>query len=99
MDNWIIWLAVGGAIGWMMHLIGEDSRRSPLLEVAVGIAGGGLGGWLLSPLMGGPGIQGGAAMLVAVMVALIGAETLLTVFKFARRRIEQDPRHLAASHH
>jgi uncharacterized membrane protein YeaQ/YmgE (transglycosylase-associated protein family) len=106
-DDWVIWLAVGGAIGLMMNLIDGASRHAPLAEVLAGMGGAALGGWLLTPLVGptglygglNGGLHGGVAIFVAVMVAVIGAETVLAVFRFARRRIEQGPRHRVAGQH
>ena len=51
--NLIIWLVVGGLIGWVASLIMKtDAQQGLLLNVIVGIVGALLGGWLLSPLVG-----------------------------------------------
>ena len=51
--NVIIWLVVGGAMGWMAHRIMKtDGRQGVGPNVLVGIVGGLAGGWLLSPVVG-----------------------------------------------
>ena len=51
--NVIIWLIVGGAMGWMGHRIMKtDDRHGAGRNVLVGIVGGLAGGWLLSPAVG-----------------------------------------------
>ena len=48
--NLIIWLVVGGLIGWLASLIMKtDAQQGLVLNVVVGIVGALLGGWLLSP--------------------------------------------------
>ncbi|MGD9945314.1 MAG: GlsB/YeaQ/YmgE family stress response membrane protein, partial [Burkholderiaceae bacterium] len=48
--NLIIWLIVGGIIGWIASLIMRtDAQQGIFLNVIVGIIGALLGGWLLSP--------------------------------------------------
>jgi len=52
--NLIIWLVVGGVIGWLASLVMKtDAQQGMILNVVVGIVGALLGGWLLSPLRGG----------------------------------------------
>lgn len=41
-DYWMIWLAVGGATGLVMNLIGAERRHAPHAEVLVGMTGAGL---------------------------------------------------------
>ena len=51
--NLIIWLIVGGLIGWVASLIMRtDAQQGIVLNVVVGIVGTLLGGWLLPPLAG-----------------------------------------------
>ncbi len=51
--NFIIWLVVGGIIGWVASMIMKtDAQQGMLLNVVVGIVGAMLGGWLISPLLG-----------------------------------------------
>jgi len=51
--NFIIWLVVGGLIGWLASLLMKtDSQQGVMLNVVVGIVGAMLGGWFISPLVG-----------------------------------------------
>ncbi len=46
--NIVIWLVVGGVIGWVASLLmGTDGRQGIVLNVVVGIVGAALGGWLV----------------------------------------------------
>ena len=51
--NFIIWLVVGGLIGWVASLVMKtDAQQGLFLNVIVGIVGAVLGGWFISPLIG-----------------------------------------------
>ena len=51
--NIIIWLIVGGILGWLASMMMKtDGQQGIILNVVVGIVGAMLGGWLLSPLLG-----------------------------------------------
>ena len=52
MLDFIVWLIVGGIIGWLASLIMKtDAQQGILLNVVVGIIGAFIGGWLIAPLM------------------------------------------------
>jgi uncharacterized membrane protein YeaQ/YmgE (transglycosylase-associated protein family) len=75
----IIWLAVGGVVGWLASiLMKRDSQQGILLNIVVGIVGALLGGWLLSPLFG-VGTINNSLSLGAVLVSLGGAVILLAI--------------------
>ena len=51
--NFIIWLIIGGLIGWVASMIMRtDGQQGIILNVVVGIVGAFLGGWLLAPMFG-----------------------------------------------
>jgi uncharacterized membrane protein YeaQ/YmgE (transglycosylase-associated protein family) len=78
--NLIIWLVVGGLIGWVASLIMKtDAQQGLLLNVIVGIVGALLGGWLLSPLVGAGTVNQGDFSLMGLLVSLGGAILLLFV--------------------
>jgi uncharacterized membrane protein YeaQ/YmgE (transglycosylase-associated protein family) len=86
MINFIIWLIVGGVIGWIASLIMRtDAQQGVLLNVVVGIVGAALGGWLISPLLGFPTINQDAFSVGAMVVSLIGAIILLAIVNLFRR--------------
>lgn len=86
MINFIIWLVVGGVIGWIASMIMRtDAQQGLILNVVVGIVGAALGGWLISPLVGVPSINQDAFSLGAMLVSLVGAVVLLAVVNLLRR--------------
>ena len=51
--GFLIWLIVGGIVGWLASMIMRtDGQQGILLNIVVGIVGAFLGGWLISPLVG-----------------------------------------------
>ena len=51
MINFIIWIIVGGFIGWLASIIMKtNSRQGMIADVIVGIVGAFVGGYFLSPL-------------------------------------------------
>lgn len=82
--NIIIWLVVGGLIGWVASML----MRSPegiVMNVVVGIVGALIGGWLLAPMVGAGTINSGDFSLPGLAVSLIGAVVLLAVVNLVRR--------------
>jgi uncharacterized membrane protein YeaQ/YmgE (transglycosylase-associated protein family) len=86
MINLIVWLIVGGLVGWVASmLMRTDGQQGLFLNVVVGIVGAALGGWLISPLVGVPTINQGAFSLGALVVSLLGGMLLLAVLNLVRR--------------
>ena len=84
--NLIIWLVVGGLIGWVASLIMKtDAQQGVLLNVVVGIVGSMLGGWLISPLLGAGSVNSGDFSLRGLIVSLVGAIILLAIVNLFRR--------------
>ena len=84
--NFIIWLVVGGLIGWVASMIMRtDGQQGVILNVVVGIVGALLGGWLISPLVGVPTINQDAFSVPAMLVSLVGAIILLGIVNLFRR--------------
>ncbi|WP_147653021.1 GlsB/YeaQ/YmgE family stress response membrane protein [Vulcaniibacterium gelatinicum] len=78
----IIWLVVGGIVGWLASLIMKtDAQQGIVLNVVVGVLGGVIGGWLLPRV----GLSLGGGMLGFFVTALIGAIVLLAVVNLFRR--------------
>jgi uncharacterized membrane protein YeaQ/YmgE (transglycosylase-associated protein family) len=83
--NFIIWLVVGGLIGWIASKIMKtDAQQGLLLNVIVGIVGSFLGGLLLSPLFGVGSLNQGFS-LPAALISLGGAVILLAIVNLFRR--------------
>lgn len=84
--NLIIWLVIGGLLGWVASLIMRtDAQQGVLLNVVVGIVGALLGGWFISPMVGVPTINEGAFSVGALLVSLVGAVILLAIVNLVRR--------------
>ena len=85
--NLIIWLVVGGVIGWVASLIMKtDAQQGLFLNIVVGIVGALIGGWLLSPLVGAGTLNQGDFSLSGLFVSLVGAVILLFIVNLIRRR-------------
>ena len=84
--NFIIWLVVGGIIGWLASMVMRtDAQQGVLLNVVVGIIGAVLGGWLISPLVGAGTINQNDFSLAGLIVSFLGAVILLAIVNLFRR--------------
>jgi len=84
--NLIIWLVVGGLIGWIASIIMRtDGQQGLFLNIVVGIIGALLGGFLLAPLFGTGTINQGDFSLSGLLVSLVGAVILLAIVNLVRR--------------
>ena len=84
--NFIIWLIVGGIIGWLASMIMKtDGQQGIILNVIVGIVGSFLGGWLIAPLLGTGTVNTGDFSIMGLVSSLIGAVILLAIVNLFRR--------------
>ncbi|MDP9139550.1 MAG: GlsB/YeaQ/YmgE family stress response membrane protein [Pseudomonadota bacterium] len=84
--NFIIWLVVGGLIGWLASIVMKtNDQQGMLLNVVVGIVGAVLAGWIISPLVGVGTINQDNFSLPALFVSFVGATILLAVVNLVRR--------------
>jgi uncharacterized membrane protein YeaQ/YmgE (transglycosylase-associated protein family) len=87
MINFIIWLIVGGLIGWVASMIMRtDAQQGTFLNIVVGIVGAMLGGWLLAPMFGTGTINQNDFSLSGLLVSLLGAVILLAIVNLFRRK-------------
>ncbi|WP_372016870.1 GlsB/YeaQ/YmgE family stress response membrane protein [Pseudoxanthomonas sp. 10H] len=79
----IIWLIVGGIVGWLASLImRRDAQQGILLNIVVGIVGAVLAGWIF-----GGGINE-AITIRTFLFSIIGAVILLAIVNlFTRGRV------------
>ena len=83
--NFLIWLIVGGVVGWLASLIMKtDGQQGILLNVVVGIVGAFIAGYLISPMVGVPTINQGFS-IGSFIVSLVGAVILLAIVNLFRR--------------
>ena len=84
--NFIIWIVIGGIIGWLASLVMKtDAQQGLFLNVVVGIVGALLGGWLLSPLFGTGTINAVDFSPLSLLVSFLGAVILLAIVNLVFR--------------
>lgn len=77
----IIWLIVGGVVGWLASIImNRNAQQGILLNIVVGIVGALIAGWLF-----GSGINE-AITLRSFLVSLLGAVILLAIVNLFTRK-------------
>jgi len=88
--NFIIWLVVGGVLGWLASLVMRtDNQQGIVLNVIVGVLGAMVGGWVLAPLFGTGTINQSDFSVAGLGVSVLGAVILIehaNVFRFGRAR-------------
>ena len=81
----IIWLVVGGIVGWLASIIMKrDAQQGIIMNVVVGIVGSLLASYFISPLIG-VGTINSAFSLATFMVSLLGAVILLAIVNLFTR--------------
>jgi uncharacterized membrane protein YeaQ/YmgE (transglycosylase-associated protein family) len=84
--NFIIWIVVGGILGWLASLVMRtDAQQGLLLNIVVGIIGALLGGWLLAPIFGTGTINQSDFSISSLLVSFLGAVVLLAIVNLLRR--------------
>ncbi|MCE5202616.1 MAG: GlsB/YeaQ/YmgE family stress response membrane protein [Mizugakiibacter sp.] len=82
MESLLVFLIVGGIAGWLAGLVVRGYGFGLFGNIAVGIVGAFLAGWLLPRI----GLVIGGSIVAAIVHALIGAIILLLVIGLIRRR-------------
>jgi uncharacterized membrane protein YeaQ/YmgE (transglycosylase-associated protein family) len=78
----ILWLIIGGVIGWLASMIMRtDAQQGIFLNIVVGIVGAFLGGLIFS----GGSINNQPLTIYSFLVSLLGAVVLLAIVNLARR--------------
>ena len=86
MINFIVWLIVGGIIGWLASIVMRtNAQQGTLLNIIVGIVGAFIAGLVLTPYFGITTINQNNFSLPAMLVSLVGAIILLAVVSLFRR--------------
>lgn len=86
MINFIVWIILGGVLGWIASMImGTNAQQGTLMNIVVGIVGAFLAGWMLTPLFGISTINQNNFSMAAMGVSLLGAVILLAVLSLFRR--------------
>jgi uncharacterized membrane protein YeaQ/YmgE (transglycosylase-associated protein family) len=78
----IIWLIVGGIVGWLASIVMRtNGQQGILLNIVVGIVGAFLGGLI----MGRGTINNSGLTVTTFLVSLLGAIILLAIVNLVRR--------------
>ncbi|MFN8441865.1 MAG: GlsB/YeaQ/YmgE family stress response membrane protein [Caldilineaceae bacterium] len=86
MINFLIWIILGGILGWLASLImNTDASQGTLLNIIVGIVGAFVAGLVLTPLFGVGTINQNNFSIPALIVSLLGAVILLGIVNLFRR--------------
>ena len=87
MIGFIVWLVVGGIIGWIASkIMRTDAQQGALMNIVVGIVGAFIGGWLGGMLIGDAGdINQGDFSVSSLLFSLLGAVVLLAIVNMFRR--------------
>ena len=84
--NFIIWIVIGGILGWLASMVMKtDAQQGLFLNIIVGIVGALLSGWLLAPLFGTGTINQNDFSISSLLVSFLGAVILLAVVNLLRR--------------
>jgi uncharacterized membrane protein YeaQ/YmgE (transglycosylase-associated protein family) len=76
----LIWLVIGGVVGWLAGLIMRDNN-SIIVNVIVGIVGAFIGGLIVN----GGSINEAPLNITLFLVSLLGAVILLAIVNLVRR--------------
>ena len=86
MINFIVWIVVGGIIGWLASMVMRtNAQQGILLNIIVGIVGAFVAGIVLTPYFGISTINQNNFSLPALLVSLVGAVILLAVVNLISR--------------
>lgn len=78
----LVWLVVGGVVGWLASLIMRtDAQQGLLLNIVVGIVGAFIGGMIFNR----GDINDAPLNITAFLVSLVGAVVLLAIVNLFRR--------------
>jgi len=82
----LIYLIIGGLIGWIASIIMRtDAQQGIILNVVVGIVGALIAGFVIAPHLGTGTINSGDFTVSGLLVSLLGAVVLLAIVNLFRR--------------
>lgn len=77
--NFIIWLVVGGIVGWLASIVMKTNAQMGIIaNIVVGVVGAAIGGWIAGRL----NLGGGA--VASFILAVIGAAVLIWILKLLK---------------
>lgn len=85
--NFLIWLIVGGILGWLASLVMKtDGQQGIILNIVVGVVGALIAGFVIAPLLGTGTINSNDFSVAGLIVSFLGAVVLLAIVNMFRRR-------------
>ncbi len=79
---WLLWVILVGLIaGWASGKIMRGSGYGPLVDIALGICGGIVGGWLLRFF----GFYTTGGLIPSILMAILGAIVLIAISRALKR--------------
>ncbi len=79
----LLWIIFGALAGWIASIVmGTDAQQGTLLNIAVGVVGSVVGGYLFQTF-GQAGVTG--FNIYSLIVAVVGAIVLLGIVKMVRQ--------------
>jgi uncharacterized membrane protein YeaQ/YmgE (transglycosylase-associated protein family) len=86
--NLVIWLVLGGVVGWLASWVMQADGQGILLNIGIGVAGSLVAGLFISPLVETSSINAGNVgnfSPAGLLVALVGSITVLALVNLVRR--------------
>lgn len=84
--NFLIWLLVGGLLGWIASLVMKtNGQQGIILNVVVGIVGALIAGFVIAPMFGTGTINTNDFSVSGLLVSFVGAVILLAIVNLFRR--------------
>ncbi|WP_235297066.1 GlsB/YeaQ/YmgE family stress response membrane protein [Portibacter marinus] len=83
-ESILVWIVLGAIAGWLAGVIVRGFGLGLLGNIAVGIVGAFLGGWLAGEL-GVAGAAVGGLTFASIITAMLGAVILLLLLRLVRR--------------
>lgn len=86
MINFIVWLILGGVVGWLASIVMRtNAQQGMVMNIIVGVVGAFIAGMVVSPMLGISTINQNNFSLGALFVSFVGAVILLGVINLFRK--------------
>ena len=86
MVNLLVWLILGGIVGWLASMVMRtDAQQGMFMNIVVGVVGAAVAGLLIAPMVGTGTINENNFSLSGLLVSFLGAVVLLGVVNLFRR--------------
>lgn len=85
LSNFVVWMLLGAVAGWAAGQLMKGKGLGIIGNIAVGIVGSFLGGWLAGKL-GIAGAEIGGFSIASLVTAIAGASILLFIIGLVKKR-------------